>query len=186
MKLLGGAGVEQEVPLEVRLASPGTALLDVTSTAERDSIPRNDRRRVAVEVLERKTRVLVMSGRLDWDYAFLRRTLAADTTLSYTFLVQERPGEYRVQGDPVLRRPPESAADLRDFAAVVLAGYEERGAPAAANDAIARFVRAGGGLFLLGGPARQGGGPQPARWPPCCPPRSIGIRSHSRGPCRWR
>lgn len=155
--LLGGAGVEQEVPLEVRLTAPGTALLDVSLKAERDSIPRNDRRRVAVEVLERKTRVLVMAGRLDWDYAFLRRTLAADTTLSYTFLVQERPGGYRVQGDPVLRRPPETVADLREFAAVVLVGYDEHGAPAAVNESIARFVRAGGGLFLLGGPARPGG-----------------------------
>jgi hypothetical protein len=157
VKLLGGSGVEQEVPLEVRLTAPGTALLDVSLTAERDSIPRNDRRRVAVEVLERKTRVLVLAGRLDWDYAFLRRTLSADTTLSYTFLVQERPGDYRVQGDPVLRRLPESAAELRDFAAVVLVGYDERGAPAAVNEAIARFVRTGGGLFLLGGPARPGG-----------------------------
>lgn len=157
VKLLGGSGVEQEVPLEVRLTAPGTALLDVSLTAERDSIPRNDRRRVAVEVLERKTRVLVLAGRLDWDYAFLRRTLAADTTLSYTFLVQQSPGDYRVQGDPVLRRPPESAAELRDFAAVILVGYDERGAPVAVNEAIARFVRAGGGLFLLGGPARPGG-----------------------------
>lgn len=157
VKLLGGQGVEQEVALDVRLTAPGTALLDVSLTAEGDSIPRNDRRRVAVEVLERKTRVLVLAGRLDWDYAFLRRTLAADTTLSYTFLVQERPGGYRVQGDAVLRRPPESAAELRDFAAVILVGYDERGAPAAVNEAISRFVRAGGGLFLLGGPARPDG-----------------------------
>lgn len=157
VRLLSGSGVEQEVPLEVRLTTPGTVLLDVSLTAQCDSIPRNDRRRVAVEVLERKTRVLVLAGRLDWDYAFLRRTLAADTTLSYTFLVQERPGDYRVQGDPVLRRPPQSAADLRDFAAVVLVGYDEHGAPAVVTDAIARFVRSGGGLFLLGGPARSGG-----------------------------
>jgi hypothetical protein len=155
--LLGGQGIEQEVPLDVRLTAPGTALLDVSLQAERDSIPRNNRRRVAIEVQARKTRVLVLSGRLDWDYAFLRRTLAADTTLSYTFLVQERPGDYRVQGDPVLRRPPATAADLRDFAAVVLLGYDEVGAPAEVNEAIARFVRAGGGLFLLGGPARPGG-----------------------------
>jgi hypothetical protein len=157
IRLLGGQGVEQEVPLDVRLTVPGTALLDISLQAERDSIPRNDRRRVAVDVLERKTRVLVLAGRLDWDYAFLRRTLAADTTLSYTFLVQERPGDYRVQGDPVLRRLPASAADLRDFAAIVLAGYDERGVPVVVGEAIARFVREGGGLFLLGGPARPGG-----------------------------
>ncbi len=157
VQLLGGQGVEQEVPLDVRLTAPGTALLNISLRTERDSIPQNDHRQVAVEVLERKTQVLVLAGRLDWDFAFLRRTLAADTTLSYTFLVQERPGSYRVQGDAALRRPPATAADLRDFAAVILVGYEERGAPPAANEAISQFVRAGGGLFLLGGPARPGG-----------------------------
>jgi hypothetical protein len=152
--LIGERGVEQEVMLEVRPTTPGLNLYDVRLSGWTDSIPQNDRRLLAVEVLERRTRVLVVSGRLDWDYAFLRRTLAADTTLEYTFLVQVRPGVYAAGGEARLRRLPESTAELREFAAVVIAGTEERGLPAATLSAIGRFVREGGGLLLLGGPTR--------------------------------
>lgn len=155
--LIGDRGLEQEVTLEVRPSAPGLNLLEVQFSGWTDSIPQNDRRLLAVDVLERKTRVLVVSGRLDWDYAFLRRTLAADTTLEYSFLVQARPGTYHPLGASRLSRLPESAGDLRDFAAVVLTGFEERGLPTATLEAIGRFAREGGGLLLLGGPARPGG-----------------------------
>ncbi len=156
--LIGDSGVEQEVALEVRPAAAGLVRYEVVLSGVRDSIPENDGRSVAVEILERRTRVLVLAGRLDWDYTFLRRTLGADTTLAYTFLVQTRPGEYWSDGE---RRPapvPEGLAALREYAVVILTGYEHRGPPPATLEALSRFAREGGGLLLLGGP------PGPAGW----------------------
>ncbi len=157
LELLGDQGLEQEVDLEVRPGAPGVALYDVVISGVRDSVPQNDRRQVAVDVLDRKTRVLVMAERLDWDFSFIRRTLGADTTLAYTFLVQARPGAWRALGEERLQQPPTSDAELRDFAAVVLLGYGEDGPAPATLDVLARFVRAGGGLFIAGGPARPEG-----------------------------
>lgn len=155
--LVGARGVEQEVTLEVRPTKPGLALYEVALAGVADSIPQNNTRAFAVEVLERKTRVLVLAGRLDWDFAFLRRALAADTTLGYSFLTQVRAGDYLAQGEARARRLPTTAAELREFAAVILVGYEDRGPPAATLEAIARFAREGGGVLLLGGPDRPGG-----------------------------
>jgi hypothetical protein len=157
VQLAGGRGLEQDVTLEVRPSRPGITLLDVDLQGTRDSIPQNDHRQVAVRVLERKTQVLVLAGIPDWDFAFLRRTLGADTTLAYTFLAQVKPGEYRAYGDKKLTRPPSDMAELRDFAAVILLGLGERGLPPATTEAVAQFVRQGGGLLLIGGPERSGG-----------------------------
>jgi hypothetical protein len=157
VRILGDRGLEQEVPLEVRPSRPGLTLFEVSAVGTQDSIPQDDRRLVALDVLERKTRVLVLSSRLDWDFAFLRRTLSADTTLGYTFLAQVRPGQYDSYGEKRLIRLPASAADLRDFAAVLVSGVGDAGLPGPVLDLLARYVRDGGGLFLVGGPSHPVG-----------------------------
>lgn len=157
VQLAGERGTEQEVNLEVRPRAPGLTLLDVSAAGVRDSVPQNDHRQIAVRVLDRKTRILVVAGHLDWDFAFLRRTLGADTSLAYTFLVQDRPGSWSAYGEKRVTRPPEGTAELRDFAAVILLAAGEGGTPAPFCDALAGFVREGGGLFLLGGTPRLTG-----------------------------
>ncbi len=152
-----GDGLEQEVSLEVTPASPGLNLFDVRVEGSVDSIPENDHRLIAVEVLERKTQILIISNRLDWDFAFMRRTLEADTTLSYSYLVrtaQDRLDSFGTMGREAW---PASPADLRDYAAVMLTGFDEAGPPPGTQSALAEFVSQGGGIFLLGGPARPGG-----------------------------
>lgn len=157
--LIGEKGVEQEIALDVRPTVSGLARYEVSLAGlGTDAVPQNDRRSVAVEVLERRTRVLVLSGRLDWDFTFLRRTLAADTTLAYTFLAQTRPGEYWQDGE---RRPadvPAALPALREYAVVILTGFEQRGPSPELLESLSRYTREGGGLLLLGGP------PGPKGW----------------------
>lgn len=155
--VLHGDGMEQEVAFDVTPVTPGLNLYQVAVEDPVDSIPENDLRQVAVDVLDRRTQILIMSNRLDWDLAFLRRTVEADTTLRYSYLV--RTADDRLDSFGSLNRDtwPVSIADLRDYAAVMLTGFDETGPPAATRNALAEFVRQGGGLFLLGGPGRPGG-----------------------------
>lgn len=154
---LPGDGLEQEISLEVTPVSPGLNLYEVRVEGSVDQVPENDLRQVAVEVLERKTQILIISNRLDWDFAFMRRTLEADTTLSYSYLVRTAEDHLDSFGTLGRERWPASRGDLRDYAAVMLTGFDEAGPPPETRSALAEFVRQGGGLFLLGGPDRQGG-----------------------------
>lgn len=151
LELLGGAGVEQDVTLETRPHGAGLTLYEIEATVNGDSVLANNRRAVAVRVLERKTKVLVAADGLDWDFAFLRRALAADTTLDYRFFVAEKPGAFRSGGSP--DRLPATAAELSEHAAVILLWTTGHGFPSGFISSLGPFVRQGGGLFVLGGPA---------------------------------
>ncbi len=158
LQILGGQGLEQELKLSLAPKEPGLRLFEVTAKVDGDSVPANDRRLVAVQVLEKKTKVLCVADAIDWDLGFLRRTLESDTTLAYTYLVQDRPGSFRVDGDRAITRLPQSAGELAPFAAVVVL-YTGRGLPAGFTDRLGPFVREGGGLLLLGGPRELNGLP---------------------------
>jgi len=158
VQVLGGQGLEQEVKFSLAPRQPGLRLFEVTATVDGDSVPANNRRLVAVNVLEKKTKVLCVSDAIDWDFGFLRRAFEADTTLAYTYLTQDRPGSFRAEGDRAVSRLPASAAELAPFAAVVL-NYTGRGLPSSFLERLGPFVQAGGGLFLIGGPENLSGLP---------------------------
>jgi hypothetical protein len=154
VSLMGDQGLEQEVDFEIRPRMPGLTLYEVAVSGVTDSIPQDDKRLLAVNVLERKTGVLVLAPRVDWDFAFLKRAFSADTTLAYTYLAETRPNEFESSGEKKLRGLPTSVTELKDFAAVILCGLDEKGLPASTLEAVARFVQEGGGLLVIGGPAR--------------------------------
>ena len=146
----GGDEIEQAVRLDVRPVGVGLRRWDVRLADTKDAIPENDARSVAVRVLERKTRVLYLEGRLDWDFAFLRRTFAADSTFSYRFLVADRTGRWLPDRAGV---PVSGPGDLRDYAAVILGEVPPAALPAGFYGELARYVSQGGGLLVLGGRA---------------------------------
>ena len=98
--------------------------------------------------------MLLVSGELNWDLTFLRRALAGDSSLALGGYVRERGGWQRARA----RRPAAGAprparrtcAARRWWCSTAIAPAEvgpdfER--------ALAAFVRGGGGLLALGGPA---------------------------------
>jgi hypothetical protein len=148
--LPGGDEVEQSVRLDVRPATVGLRRFHVRLVGADDPVPQNNEQSVAVRVLERKTRVLVLEGALDWDHAFLRRALDADSTFAYRFLVCDRNGRWLPEraGGPA----PSGPGSLREYAAVVLGTLPDAVSRTLYAE-LARFVQQGGGLWVLGGRA---------------------------------
>ncbi|MBD3334998.1 MAG: hypothetical protein GF355_05735 [Candidatus Eisenbacteria bacterium] len=148
--LQGGAGEAQDVQLDVRPRRPGLVLYSIQAElpAGEDRLPINNERLAAVEVREAARRVLVIEPHPAWDFTFVRRTLAADSALVLTNLVQDLPDRWRVLGDPVVDGWPQGPSQWRHFSAVILMGGDPP-PPRAAE--LARFVDEGGGLFFIPG-----------------------------------
>jgi hypothetical protein len=146
-----GAGLEAVAEFRVVPTRPGLAVW----TARVDSLAgetsaANDARQVALEVAPGRLGVLVMTAGLNWDLAFLRRALLADSGVSLRTLVRSEGGWREVEsGRPIAGV---AAADLRGQAAVVLDALSPAELGSATDEALDAFTRAGGGLLLLGGP----------------------------------
>jgi len=148
-----GGGAEATAEFQVVPTRPGLALW----TARVDSLPgeltgANDARQIAVEVSPGRLGVLLVSGGLNWDLAFLRRALLGDSGLAVTTFARERAGWRALERRAGPGDAP-SAASLRGQAVVVLDAVAPAEVGPGFDRALAAFVRAGGGLLVLGGPA---------------------------------
>ena len=109
----------------------------------------NNRRLFAMDVREEKTGVLLLSGNLTWDHTFLRRALEDDSTLAVSAGMR-RGNAFQSAGT---RRalPSLDAAGLRSIRVIVLDHMAPGELGRGAQEAIAAFVRGGGGLVMLCG-----------------------------------
>lgn len=147
-------GALVEIPLRIVPEQPGRQFFSVSIAGERalpGDLAVNDTLRFALDVRKDRLQVLVLDEHLSWDFAFLRRTLERDTTLSYTHLV--RPGGTRVLplGDARVEAFPNDLVALGAFKAIVLGDVSPDFLDRRHAELIAQFVEAGGGLLLLGG-----------------------------------
>lgn len=151
--LAPGAGAEATVEMRITPTRPGLAVWTAQIDAvEGDVAPGNDSRGVAVQVQPGRLGVLVVSGALQWDLTMLRRALLADSGLAVE--VRARTGaasEWRSLGGS--RESTPGPQDLGGRAVVVLDGIAAVDVSPSFDRALARFVREGGGLLLLGGDA---------------------------------
>jgi len=144
-----GDGAEVTAEFRVTPTRPGLAVW----TAQVDSIggeitTANNARQVAIEVSPGRIGVLVLTAGLNWDLTFLRRALLGDSSLKVTTWARDRDSWRSLEEG---RRGAPSAADLRGQAVVVLDALSPASAGAELDQALATFVRGGGGLLLLGG-----------------------------------
>ena len=147
-----GGGAEATAEFQVVPTRPGLALW----TARVDSLPgeltrANDARQIAVEVSPGRLGVLLVSGGLNWDLAFMRRALLGDSSLAVTTFARERGGWRALERHAGPGGAP-AAASLRGQAVVVLDAVPAAEAGPDFDRAFAAFVRSGGGLLVLGGP----------------------------------
>jgi len=152
-QVVAPGGTEATAEFQVVPTRPGLALW----TARVDSLPgeltnANDARQIAVEVSPGRLGVLLVSGGLNWDLAFLRRALLGDSSLAVTSFARERGGWRALERRAGPGGAP-SAASLRGQAVVMLDAVAPAEVGADFDRALAAFVRAGGGLLVLGGPA---------------------------------
>jgi hypothetical protein len=147
-----GPGAEVMAEFRVTPARPGLAVW----TARVDSLAgeathANDARQVAVEVAPGRLGVVVVSAGLNWDVAFLRRALIGDPGVRLLTLAPAAGGWRELESGRA--RGPLSPEDLRGQAAVVLDGVSPADLGPDVDQALEGFVRGGGGLLALGGPA---------------------------------
>ncbi len=153
---LAGEG-EIETRLETVPRHAGLTLYEVTATTGGgESVSVNNRRLVAVDVRDKRTRVLVVEGEPDWDFSFLKRTFDADTTLSYTYFVRGKDGRFLGYGEDARQGLPSARSALKPFAAVIVGRLGPADLPAGFASALREHVLQGGGALFLGAPLREG------------------------------
>ncbi len=146
-----GPGAEATAELRVTPVKPGLAVWTArVDSLAGDAVRANDARAVAVQVTPGKLGVLVVSGALNWDLTFLRRAWLADSTIALDTRVRSRDGWHALERD---REATPTAADLHGKSVVVLDGLAAADVSPGFDAALGAFVRDGGGLLLLGGPA---------------------------------
>jgi hypothetical protein len=148
-----GGGAEATAQFHVVPTRPGLAIW----TAQVDSLAgelttANNARQIAVEVSPGQLGVLIVSSGLNWDLAFMRRALLGDSSLAVVAFVRQHGGwlELDRRGQ---RGAPLTAASLHGQAVVALDAIAPLEVGMDFDRALAGFVRSGGGLLLLGGPA---------------------------------
>ena len=145
-----GPGAEATAELSVVPTRPGLALWTArVAPLERDASPLDDAHGVAIPVAPGKLGVLIVSGGLNWDLAFVRRALARDSTLELDTRVRDASGNWR--GLERARGGALAPADLVNRSVVVLDGLSGVDLGPVMDAALVPFVRNGGGLLLLSG-----------------------------------
>ncbi|WP_394838323.1 hypothetical protein LVJ94_15585 [Pendulispora rubella] len=148
------------VDLTVTLDRAGVRILEVgIESPTGDAIPENDRRLITLNVARERVRVLHVAGQPTNDVRALRQWLKSDASVDVVaFFILRTPADTpgASQEDLALIPFPVDelfSVHLPSFDAVVLQDFDaqpyglERHLPA-----LARYVRAGGGLIMVGGP----------------------------------
>ncbi len=148
------------VDMQVTLERAGPRIVEVEVSAPAgDMIPENDRRLVTLNVARERVRVLHVAGRPTNDVRALRQWLKSDASVDVVaFFILRTPADdpQALQEDLALIPFPVDelfSEHLPSFDAVVLQDFDaqpyglERHLPA-----LAKYVRSGGGLIMVGGP----------------------------------
>jgi hypothetical protein len=143
-------GAEQRVSLNFTPEETGLRFLELRVPGlSGEATLDNNRRLISIRVREEKTGVLVLSGALTWDHTFLRRALAADSTLKVTAGIW-RGGRFRAS-TPRGSLPALNAEGLADIRVLVLDHVSPAQLGPGTLDAVTGYLRAGGGLLLVTG-----------------------------------
>ncbi len=154
------------VDLTVTLDRAGARILEVlVASPPGDTIPENDRRLVAFHVARERVRILHVAGRPTNDVRALRERLKSDASVDVVaFFILRTPTDSPQADTQDLALIPFPVDELfsehlPSFDAVVLQDFDaqpyglEKHLPA-----LARYVRDGGGLIMVGGPNSFVGG----------------------------
>ena len=144
-----GPGAEAVAELRAIPLKPGLALWSArVDSAAGELTTRNNAREVAFPVAPGRLRVVLVSTALNWDFAFLRRGLVADSSLELRSFVRE-PAGWRHPDGTIGATP--GAGDLGGAAVVVLDGVSPAEVSPAFDAGLARMMEQGGGVLVMGG-----------------------------------
>jgi len=145
-----GSGAEAIAEFRVVPLKPGLALWKASVDSLAGEITAaNNARQVAVDVAPARLGVVMVSGGLNWDFTFLKRALAGDSSLAVAAWV--RSGNGWTAPDRLQASVPGPEA-LHGRAVVVLDAIAPREVSAAFDVALKAFVSNGGAVIAFGGP----------------------------------
>ncbi len=154
---LPGDGQAATVRVPVPMEAAGARQLAVRLPGlAGEAVTRNNARDVTVAVRDREERVLYFEGEPRFEFAFLRRAVAADTNLRVVGLQRTAEGKFlRLGVDDSLDLVagfPRTREELFRYRAIIMGSVEASAFTADQLRMITEFVgRRGGGLLLLGG-----------------------------------
>ena len=149
------AGVDRprarfRVPMEQTGLQPIT--LAVEPPAD-DTRPENNRRTVAIDVTDDKTKVLLIDGTARWEFQYLRNALARDPQVELEAVVFRQPPSPEGSTPTYATSLPEPEAGAPDplngYDAIILGDVTPADWPAQAWERLERFVDQRGGTLLV-------------------------------------
>jgi hypothetical protein len=143
---LSASGGTQALELAITPKEEGIHQYELTVPPQKEElIKENNRRIFSIKVLKSKIKVLLVSGSLNWEYAFLKRALEKDKNIDLKSLV------YGKNKSAIIGRFPQSEKEASQFDILIFvdppnfifAQYKNQ-----INDFV--FKNGGSALFLLG------------------------------------
>ncbi|HUT78294.1 MAG TPA: vWA domain-containing protein [Polyangia bacterium] len=165
-KTVGLVGGEGRVTFPVRPQRLGQQILTVSvPVPEGDEVPQNNTAHVGFEVIRDKLRVLHVAGQPSWDQRFLRDALRnwprVDLVSFYVLRTPQQSETFGTSGLALIPFPTEGLFEdhLEEFDVVIFQDFDP--APVGVDrylEALAGFVRGGGGFVIVGGAVGFGSG----------------------------
>jgi len=142
--VLAGSGQTQEIDLELVANQEGIFRYDIIiPPQEGESIPENNKRSFSIRVLKSKINILLLAGRLSWEYTFFKRFLSGQENIQVQTVV------YGEKGRPLLGNFPSSNEKLDEFDLLIFMdtpGFLIR----SHREVIKEFLKRKPALLLLG------------------------------------
>jgi hypothetical protein len=152
----------QLVPIHFELESPTVGrfkyVVEIGPLAG-DTNREDNRREVEVDIVDRKTRVLLIAGGPSRDYRFLRTLLFRDHSMEVDVLLQSALSEISQEADRILNAFPKQKNDLYEYDCIVAIDPDWTKLDAAQIELLDGWVASeAGGLVATAGPVET------ARW----------------------
>jgi hypothetical protein len=118
------------------------------ATQPGDSAPLDQLQQAAVNVIDNKTRVLLVSGGPSWDYRFLARLLERDPSFDVSCWLQSADDTAVRDGDIVIDHLPATPEELFRYDAVILMDVDPREIDSRWSELVSKLVSEHGGGVL--------------------------------------
>ncbi len=150
-------GESESVSFERRQDRVGRYIYTVrVPNIEAESVVDDNSQQVTVNVIDARTRVLVVSGGPSWDYRFLTRLLERDETIDVSCWLQSADLSSVRDGNTVIDHLPRIAEELFEYDAIILMDPDASEFDQAWAQLADRFVAEhGGGLLYAAARARS-------------------------------
>ncbi|MBN1422197.1 MAG: VWA domain-containing protein [Planctomycetes bacterium] len=147
----GGEGTV--LRFEDRPGAIGRRLYSVWIEPAPDEIVTADNERtVPVEVVEERSRVLLIAGGPSYEYRFLKTLLKRDDRIELSAWLESADPEFPQEGDKRIEKLPAEAEEIAAYEVVILCDPDASGFPEGLAGLLEKFAgEQGGGIFFIAG-----------------------------------